>query len=151
MDVLIKLIWEEKADQSMPLPSYQTISSSGADIRANFGTSGTALDILPGERKLIPTGFCLEIPENYEIQIRPRSGLALKHGITVLNSPGTIDSDYRGAVGVVLINTGKNNYRVFHGDRIAQIVVSPVVKATFAAVKDLSKSNRGGFGSTGNK
>jgi len=151
MDVLIKLIWEEKADQSMPLPSYQTIGSSGADIRANFGTSGTALDILPGERKLIPTGFCLEIPENYEIQIRPRSGLALKHGITVLNSPGTIDSDYRGAVGVVLINTGKDNYRVFHGDRIAQIVVSPVVKATFAAVKDLSKSNRGGFGSTGNK
>ena len=151
MDVLIKLIWQEEADQNMPLPSYQTIGSSGADVRANLGASGATLDILPGERKLIPTGFCLEIPENYEIQIRPRSGLALKYGITVLNSPGTIDSDYRGGVGVILMNTGEDNYRVSHGDRIAQIIVSPVVKATFASVKDLNKSNRGGFGSTGNK
>ena len=151
MDVLIKLIWKEEADQNMPLPSYQTIGSSGADVRANLGKSEVTLDILPGERKLIPTGFCLEIPENYEIQVRPRSGLALKHGITVLNSPGTIDSDYRGEIKVIIYNHGNTDFVINNGDRIAQMVLSPVVKMELEETNDLPETIRGegGFGSTG--
>ena len=151
MNVVIKLTWHSEADQSMPLPTFQTPGSSGADVHANLGTSEKKINIRPGESKLIPTGFCLEIPKNYEVQIRPRSGLALKHGITVLNSPGTIDSDYRDAVGVILINTGQHNYEIHHGDRIAQLIVSPTVKATFTFVTEISETNRGGFGSTGKK
>ena len=100
---------------------------------------------------MIPTGLLFEIPEGYEIQVRPRSGLALKHGITCLNSPGTIDSDYRGEIGVILINTGKEDFTVENNDRIAQIVLSPVVRADFIPVGNLSETERGtgGFGSTG--
>ena len=151
MEVLIKLIWQKEADQNMPLPSYQTIGSSGADVRANLGASGATLDILPGERKLIPTGFCLEIPENYEIQIRPRSGLALKYGITVLNSPGTIDSDYRGEIKVIIYNHGKENFVVNNKDRIAQMILTPVIKMELQEIDVLPETVRGedGFGSTG--
>ena len=151
MKVLIKVAWDENADRSIPLPTFQSTGSAGADVHANFGTNQTAVTILPGDRLLIPTGFSLEIPSDYEIQIRPRSGLAIKYGITLLNSPGTIDSDYRGLVGIILINIGQDAYTVSHGDRIAQLIVSPVIQAVFQTVDDLSETTRGtsGFGSTG--
>ena len=113
MKVLIKVAWDENADRSIPLPTFQSTGSAGADVHANFGTNQTAVTILPGDRLLIPTGFSLEIPSDYEIQIRPRSGLAIKYGITLLNSPGTIDSDYRGLVGIILINNGQGAYLGF--------------------------------------
>lgn len=130
------------------LPSYATSGAAGADIRACITAP---VVIKPGERALIPTGLLFEIPEGYEIQVRPRSGLALKHGITCLNSPGTIDSDYRGEIGVILINTGKEDFTVENNDRIAQIVLSPVIRADFVTTGILSETERGsgGFGSTG--
>jgi dUTP pyrophosphatase len=151
MEVFIKVAWDTNADRGVPLPTFQSKGSAGADVRANFGTNQTDLTILPGDRVLIPTGFSLEIPIDYEIQIRPRSGLAIKHGITLLNSPGTIDSDYRGLVGIILINNGKDAYTVSHGDRIAQLIVSPITQAIFQFVDELSETARGtgGFGSTG--
>jgi dUTP pyrophosphatase len=106
---------------------------------------------MPGARALIPTGFALEVPAGWEVQIRPRSGLALRYGVTLLNSPGTIDSDYRGPVGVILANLGTQPFTVNRGDRIAQMIVAPVARATFAEVETLAQSERGegGFGSTG--
>ncbi|MCF6335305.1 MAG: dUTP diphosphatase [Spirochaetales bacterium] len=129
-------------------PVYGSAFSSGADVKAFIDND---VNILPGQSVLIPTGMKLQIPVGYEAQIRPRSGLALKNSITVLNTPGTIDSDYRGEIKIILINHGINNFTVKNGDRIAQIVFAPVIKAEFLQLKELSNSDRGvnGFGSTG--
>lgn len=129
-------------------PLYKSRSASGADLFAKINED---VVINPGERYLIPTGLYLEIPEGYEAQIRPRSGLASKYGLTLLNAPGTIDSDYRGEVKVLLINLGENDFTIHNGDRVAQIVFSPVTKGIFRLVSRISKTDRGegGFGSTG--
>jgi dUTP pyrophosphatase len=131
-----------------PLPSYATEHSAGMDLRANLGTP---VVLQPGQRALIPTGLFLELPEGTEAQVRPRSGLAFKHGITVLNAPGTIDADYRGEVGVLLINLGQEPFTVNDGERIAQMVMARYARASFAEVVDLAASERGagGFGHTG--
>ena len=146
----IRVMREEGSDPSVPLPSYETEGAAGADLRANLA-GGVAQTLAPGARVLVPTGLRLEIPEGYEVQIRPRSGLALKHGITLPNSPGTIDSDYRGPLGVIVMNAGDADFVIEHGARIAQMVVAPVVRARFEVVEGLSDSRRGdgGFGSTG--
>ncbi|OYW78534.1 MAG: deoxyuridine 5'-triphosphate nucleotidohydrolase [Sphingobacteriia bacterium 32-37-4] len=132
------------------LPSYATLGSSGMDIRA-FMTEPIVLQ--PSERGLVPTGLFVEIPPGYEIQIRPRSGLAIKQGITCLNSPGTIDADYRGEIKVILINLSNEPQTINPGDRIAQMVVQKVELVQWVAVEELSNSDRGtgGFGSTGSK
>ena len=129
-------------------PLYGSDLASGADIKANISED---IQIGPGESVIVPTGIRLQIPEGYEGQIRPRSGLALKHSVTVLNSPGTIDSDYRGELKVILINNAKSTYTVHSNDRIAQLVFSPVIQAEFIQKKELTASDRGrnGFGSTG--
>jgi dUTP pyrophosphatase len=131
-----------------PLPQYATDHSAGLDLRANLDTP---LVLAPGQRALIPTGLHLELPEGTEAQVRPRSGLAFKHGVTVLNSPGTIDADYRGEVGVLLINHGHEPFTVNDGERIAQLVVARYIRVSFAEVPDLRASERGagGFGHTG--
>ncbi len=150
--VQIKLSWLEEADQSIALPSYETAGAAGADVRANFPQDARDGVVLkPGERTLVPTGLRVEIPEGFEMQVRPRSGLAFKHGITLPNSPGTIDSDYRGPLGVIVQNGGDNPFHVVHGARIAQLVVAPVVQATFELSDALDQTQRGtgGFGSTG--
>ena len=130
------------------LPSYQTKGAAGADICACIETD---VVIGVGERVVVPTGLFFEIPQGYEVQVRPRSGLAVKNGVTCLNTPGTIDSDYRGEIKVILINLGQKPFTVKNGDRIAQIVVSPVEQASFCKVDVLSSTERGegGFGSTG--
>lgn len=130
------------------LPSYSTNQSSGLDLRANILEK---IILAPFERKLIPTGLSISIPEGYEAQVRPRSGLSIKNGITVLNSPGTIDSDYRGDIGVILINLSKESYTINPGDRMAQLVFSKYEKIEWGIVSDLTDSKRGksGFGSTG--
>ena len=130
------------------LPEFQTAGSAGADLRAYLSEP---VMLAPMERKMIPTGLFVELPVDYELQVRPRSGLALKHGITVLNAPGTIDSDYRGEIGVLLINLGTEPFTVQHGDRIAQAVIAPVVPVCFTQASSLSKTARGmgGYGSTG--
>ena len=130
------------------LPSYKTKGAAGADICACIETD---VVIRVGERVMVPTGLFFEIPQGYEVQVRPRSGLAVKNGVTCLNTPGTIDSDYRGEVKVILINLGQKPFTVKNGDRIAQIVVSPVEQASFCKVDVLSSTERGegGFGSTG--
>lgn len=149
----IALAWEEEADRSLPLPAYATEGAAGADIRANLAPAdrATGLVLAPMERRVVPTGFRIAIPAGYEVQVRPRSGLALRHGITLPNTPGTIDADYRGALGVLLVNLGAEPFLIRHGDRIAQLVVAPVVQADFAlgAVLDDTGRGRGGFGSTG--
>jgi dUTP pyrophosphatase len=133
---------------SLPLPAYQTPLAAGMDVLADLAED-VGLD--PLERRLIPTGLAIELPEGFEAQVRPRSGLALKHGLTCLNSPGTIDADYRGEVQVLLANLSNKRFVIRHGDRIAQLVVAPVARATWEAVEALSDSVRGagGFGSTG--
>ncbi len=130
------------------LPQFETEQAAGADLRAAIHEPVT---LVPGERKLIPTGFCMALPAGYEAQIRPRSGLALKHGITVLNSPGTIDADYRGEVGVLLINHGDTAFTFQRGDRFAQMVIAPVTQGIFDVATELSETTRGsgGYGSTG--
>ncbi|MDF1802942.1 dUTP diphosphatase [Thalassovita sp.] len=151
--VTVALVWTEEADQALALPAYETPGAAGADLRANFPvaqrTEGMTLQ--PGARALIPTGVRLAIPVGFEVQIRPRSGLALKHGITLPNAPGTIDSDYRGPLGVIVMNAGDESFHIQHGDRVAQMVVAPVVQARFQIADDLSQTARGegGFGSTG--
>ena len=132
------------------LPHYATEGSAGMDIRAAIDDE---LVINSGEIKLVPTNLIFEIPEGYEIQVRPRSGLALKHGIGLLNSPGTIDSDYRGEVGIIMNNISKENFVVKRGDRIAQIVLTQIYKAEILEVESISESQRGdgGFGHTGKK
>jgi dUTP pyrophosphatase len=131
----------------MALPSYQTTSAAGADLMAAIEDD---IVLAPGKRTLVPSGIAIELPDGYEAQVRPRSGLALKHGVTVLNAPGTIDADYRGEVGVILINHGHEPFTIRRGDRIAQIIVAPVVQAQFHEA-ELSETARGagGFGSTG--
>ncbi|MGA1379137.1 MAG: dUTP diphosphatase [Chitinophagaceae bacterium] len=133
-----------------PLPTYATAFSSGMDLRANLLEK---LVLSVGERKLIPTGLYIELPQGYEAQVRPRSGLALKQGITCLNSPGTIDADYRGEIGVLLINLSGQEQVIQHGDRIAQLVIQPVVQFAWETVTELSDTQRGGggFGHTGVK
>ncbi len=130
----------------LPLPSYETSGSAGMDVRA-----AEALTIAPGKRALAGTGYAFAIPAGYEIQVRPRSGLALKKGISIPNTPGTIDSDYRGELKVILINHGEEDFIVERGDRIAQIVVAPVQRGNLVEVDDLDDTERGsgGFGSTG--
>ena len=140
------------ADPAIPLPSYETAGAAGADLRANFPADlRNGVTLGPGARCLVPTGLHIAIPEGYEVQIRPRSGLALKHGITLPNSPGTIDSDYRGPLGVIVLNAGSEAFHISHGDRIAQMVLAPVLRATFDLVDTLDDTVRGqgGFGSTG--
>lgn len=148
MTVDILFQWADGADQSLGLPSYETAGAAGADLRANLAQT---VVLAPGQRVLIPTGLHMAIPQGFEVQIRPRSGLALKQGVSLVNSPGTIDSDYRGPVGVILINHGSDPVTINHGDRIAQMVVAPVVQATFTQADTLSDTDRGsaGFGSTG--
>ena len=132
----------------LALPQYETAGSAGADIRAAVDAP---LRLEPGQRALVPAGFAIALPAGYEAQVRPRSGLAVKNGITVLNAPGTIDSDYRGEVRVPLINLGDEAFTVERGMRIAQLVIAPVVQAGFNEVGDLDETERGagGFGSTG--
>jgi dUTP pyrophosphatase len=132
----------------VPLPAYATAGSAGADLRAAVADE---LWVPPGERRLVPTGFRLAIPTGYEGQVRPRSGLALRHGVSLPNTPGTIDSDYRGEVQVILVNLSTRPFRVRRGDRIAQLVVAPVARAAFREATELPASARGGggFGSTG--
>lgn len=131
-----------------PLPEYATPLSAGVDLRADLPEP---LTLAPGERRLIPTGLRIALPRGYEAQIRPRSGLALKHGITVLNSPGTIDADYRGPIGVILINLGQEPFVVNPGERICQMVVAPTCQAEWQPVASLDETERGegGFGHTG--
>ncbi|HZF75354.1 MAG TPA: dUTP diphosphatase [Acetobacteraceae bacterium] len=134
--------------EGLPLPSYATEGAAGVDLLAAVAAP---LVIPPGGRALVPTGLCLAIPPGYEIQVRPRSGLALKHGITLPNTPGTIDEDYRGELGVILLNTGAEPFTVERGARIAQAVLAPVVRLAWEEVAALPPSARGtgGFGSTG--
>ncbi len=148
--VAIRVIREEGADAAVPLPSYETSGAAGADVRANL-PEGEPIFLEPGQRALVPTGLRIEIPAGYEVQVRPRSGLALKHGITLPNTPGTIDSDYRGPLGVIVMNAGQDRFEVTHGERIAQLIVAPVVQATFELTETLGETERGagGFGSTG--
>lgn len=150
MTIRIACTWEEGADRDLGLPSYQTDGAAGADIRANL-PDGATLTLKPMQRALIPTGLRIAVPAGFEAQIRPRSGLALRHGITLVNSPGTIDSDYRGLLGIIIVNLGDTAFEITHGMRIAQMVIAPVVRADFEAVAQLSETTRdsGGFGSTG--
>ncbi len=133
-----------------PLPAYETAHSAGMDLRAF--TAGP-VTLKPMERKLIPTGLYIELPEGYEAQVRPRSGLALKHGITVLNSPGTIDADYRGEIGVILINFSDNDFSINDGDRIAQMIVSGHARAELIESDSINNTERGegGFGHSGRR
>ncbi len=150
---VLRVLWEDWADRNLPLPRYETVGAAGADIRANLSPEERegGVTLLPMERRIVATGIRVEIPKGYEMQIRPRSGLALKHGITLPNTPGTIDSDYRGPLGVALVNLGAEPYTVRHGDRIAQMIVAPVVQVAFEVVETLGETHRGegGFGSTG--
>ncbi|UWQ18720.1 dUTP diphosphatase [Jannaschia sp. M317] len=147
--VTIQFTRAQGADADLPLPSYATAGAAGADLRADTG--GQAVTLAPGGRALIGTGLHVAIPMGFEMQIRPRSGLALKHGVTLVNAPGTIDADYRGPLGVIVINHGAEPFEVTHGMRIAQAVVAPVRLALFEEVAELSLTERGGggFGSTG--
>ena len=143
--ILIKRLSKE-----VSLPKYETSGSSGMDLAADINA---IINIDPGKTAVIPTGLALSIPKGFEVQIRPRSGLAAKHKISVLNTPGTIDADYRGEIKVILINLGKDSFKVEKGLRIAQMVVCPVVQAQLKEVNDLNETERGkgGFGSTGTK
>lgn len=153
--ISIKVLWEDWADRSLPLPIYQTAGAAGADLCANLPMDqrGAGITLMPMARMIVPTGIRVEIPAGYEMQIRPRSGLATKYGITLPNTPGTIDSDYRGALGVALINLGQDPFTIAHGDRIAQAVIAPVLQVQFKVVDHLSDTARGtgGFGSTGSR
>ena len=144
-EILIK-----RLSKDINLPKYETDGSSGMDLSANIDSN---IKIEPGETSIIPTGISVSIPKNFEIQIRPRSGLAAKNQISVLNTPGTIDADYRGEIKVILINLGKKTFLIEKGARIAQMVLSPIEKAKIMEVENLEKTKRGsgGFGSTGTK
>tara|TARA_B100002051_G_C16647425_1_gene592023 strand:+ start:420 stop:860 length:441 start_codon:yes stop_codon:yes gene_type:complete len=145
IEILIK-----RLSKNVNLPKYETEGSSGMDLAADITST---INIKPGEFSIIPTGISVSIPVNYEIQIRPRSGLAAKNQISVLNTPGTIDADYRGEIKVILINLGNKTFKVEKGLRIAQMVLCPIEKAKIREVEDLEKTDRGsgGFGSTGTK
>ncbi|MEW6377683.1 MAG: dUTP diphosphatase [Thermodesulfobacteriota bacterium] len=145
MKIYVKRLWKERP---VSLPQYMTEGSAGMDLLASLKEEVT---LEPGERKLIPTGISVAIPEGFEAQIRPRSGLAIQKGIGIINGPGTIDSDYRGEIGVLLINFGKEPFTIRDGDRIAQMVISQVFRAILEEVDDLPPTRRqgGGFGHTG--
>lgn len=136
--------------EGLPLPAYQTEHAAGLDLLAAV-PEHAPLTLAPGQRLLVPTGLALALPPGFEGQVRPRSGLALKHGVTVLNAPGTIDADYRGEVGVVLINHGTEPFLIRRGERIAQLVVASVLRAELSVASDLGETSRGagGYGSTG--
>jgi dUTP pyrophosphatase len=135
-------------DSDLPSPRYMTEKSSGMDL---YAAVNEEIFLNPGQRRLIPTGIAVSVPEGYEAQVRPRSGLALRDGITVANTPGTIDADYRGEIGVILINHGENPFQVKRGDRVAQMVIVPVARGELEWVEDLDETPRsgGGFGHTG--
>ncbi len=153
MSVEIGILVLPGRDPDMPLPAYATEGAAGLDVCANLAPEDRAngLTLPPGARMLVPTGLAMEIPPGFEVQMRPRSGLALNQGVTLLNSPGTIDADYRGEVGVILINHGTGPVVIAHGTRVAQMVVAPVTRARLRRVEALGESARGsgGFGSTG--
>jgi dUTP pyrophosphatase len=136
--------------EGLPLPAYQTAHAAGLDLLAAL-PADTPLVLAPGKHAMVPTGLTIALPEGYEAQVRPRSGLAAKHGVTVLNAPGTIDADYRGEIAVLLINHGSEPFTIRRGERIAQMVIASVVRADFVSVATLSSTDRGGggFGSTG--
>lgn len=148
MERVIIAIKRTAAGQGLPLPQYMTEGSAGLDLFAAVEKSET---LQPGEIKLIPTGLSMALPQGYEAQIRPRSGLALRHGITMVNTPGTVDADYRGEIGLIMINLGQEPFLINRGDRVAQMVINKVARAEFAEVEDLEQTSRssGGFGSTG--
>ncbi len=149
----VQVVYEDWADRAIALPAYQTAGAAGADLRANLRPEDRAagLVIAPMQRIVVPTGLRVAVPEGFEMQLRPRSGLAVNFGIGIPNAPGTIDSDYRGPLGVVLINLGTQDFVVGHGDRIAQAVLAPVVRAGIEVVDALDDTARGvgGFGHTG--
>jgi dUTP pyrophosphatase len=136
--------------EGLPLPAYETSGSAGMDLRAAV-PEDAPLTLKPGARALAPTGLCMAIPHGFEVQVRPRSGLAAKHGVTCLNTPGTIDSDYRGEVQVILVNLGEEDFVIRRGERIAQMIVAPVVQSSWLETDRLDETARGagGFGSTG--
>jgi dUTP pyrophosphatase len=136
--------------RNLPLPAYQTVLAAGLDLTAAL-PADAPITLMPGAYEMVPTGFAIALPEGFEAQVRPRSGLAAKHGVTVLNSPGTIDADYRGEIQVILINHGAESVEISRGMRIAQIVVATITRATFTEVDSLDQTTRGngGFGSTG--
>jgi len=147
--IVIGLKWlNGKPPPGIAIPDYETAGASGMDVCAAIEQD---MHLSPGDIKLVATGFALDIPEGFEIQVRPRSGLAIKHGITIVNAPGTIDSDYRGEVKIGLINVGTMPFTIKRGDRIAQLVASPVVRAEILVMEELTRSDRddGGFGHTG--
>jgi dUTP pyrophosphatase len=146
MTIRIEVQRVGRRGEPLPLPSYATAAAAGLDLRADQPTT-----LRPGERALVPTGIAMAIPAGYEGQVRPRSGLALRNGITCLNSPGTIDSDYRGEVCVILVNLGQESVELARGERIAQLVVAPVSRAELVQVNELTDTSRGagGFGHTG--
>ena len=148
-EISVDFCWfDEGAAQDLRLPAYQSAGAAGLDVQAAVSAP---VVLAPGDIVLLPTGFGVAIPVGYEIQVRPRSGLAVKHGVTVVNSPGTIDADYRGEVKIGLINLGKEEFTIQRGDRIAQLVVAPVCQARWRLVAELDKTKRsgGGFGHTG--
>ena len=149
-DLVVRVVYLDDADPDIALPNYATDGAAGMDLRANL-TDRKSVLIAAGARVLVPTGLALQIPKGFEAQVRPRSGLALKYGITLINSPGTIDSDYRGPLGIILINHSDADFILAHGDRIAQIVFAPVMKVGWDLDHPLSCTERseGGFGSTG--
>ena len=142
------LVQIKKLNSKANIPQYMTALAAGMDICACVENDQV---IKPGERALVPTGLAFAIPEGFEVQVRPRSGLAIKHGISLVNSPGTIDADYRGEVAIIIINHGQKDFTIQHGDRVAQIVVAPVCQAQIQVVSELSETDRGkgGFGHTG--
>ena len=145
----IELTWLPHGE-GLALPAYQTAHAAGLDLPAAV-PEDHSLTLLPGRSALVPTGFMIALPEGYEAQVRPRSGLAAKHGVTVLNAPGTVDADYRGEISVLLINHGAEPFTIKRGERIAQMVIAPVARAELVAVSELSSTARGsgGYGSTG--
>ncbi|MHB9093364.1 MAG: dUTP diphosphatase [Eubacteriales bacterium] len=142
------LVKRTDTGKDIPLPRYMTTGAAGMDLYAAVEQTET---LKPGEIKLIPSGISISLPEGYEAQIRPRSGLALKHGITMVNTPGTIDADYRGEIGLIMVNLGQAPFEIKRGDRVAQMIINKVARADFTEVDDLDETERdsGGFGSTG--
>jgi dUTP pyrophosphatase len=152
--IIVKVLKLGHYDPTFELPNYETAGAAGADVRASLVTPSTPLTIKPGERVLVPTGLAMEIPAGYEVQVRPRSGMSFKTSLMVVNAPGTIDSDYRGEVKIILGNMGSKDEVINHGDRVAQLVLAPVTQAQYiVAEATLTETVRGagGFGSTGKK
>jgi len=147
---IIKIVQLSHFDKNFPLPQLETPGSAGADLRVSFEDKGQ-YEVTPGEKILLPTGLKMEIPQGYEVQIRPRSGMSLNTPMMVVNAPGTIDADYRGEIKIIMGNMGNESYVIKHGDRVAQMVFSKVFSYTFEVVQEISDTDRsvGGFGSTG--